>query len=70
MQTSSICAPSLVLHEMIEVFFTVANLADVEWVILSHKIMFLQLRDLNYMSQLVPIERKLRSSCVGTWLTH
>ena len=34
----------------------VTNLADVEWVILSNKIMFLQLRDLNYMSQLVPID--------------
>jgi hypothetical protein len=30
MQTSSICASSLVLREMKEVFFTVANLADVE----------------------------------------
>ena len=57
MQTLSICAPSLVLHGMTEVFVTVANLADVEWVILSSKIMFLQLRDLNYMSQLVPIDR-------------
>jgi hypothetical protein len=27
-----------------------------KWVILSSKIMFLQLRDLNYMSQLVPID--------------
>jgi hypothetical protein len=28
----------------------------VEWVILGNKIMFLQLRDLNSMSQLVPID--------------
>ena len=34
----------------------VINLADVEWVILGNKIMFLQLRDLNSMSQLVPID--------------